>query len=326
MATTTTSTSIQPKVLILTGGNSGLGYEALKQLLLHQTPYHIILPVRNPKNAENQFSKLKVPKQHKLETTHLDLAQFESVWKFVTWFLEQGVRLHVLILNAGALFSDLGKTTDGFERTFQVNHLSNFLLAQLLLPHLLSSGPGSRIVFVNSALHIKGIGQGEGPNLEVENLDGSKKYDGLLFYRNSKLAQMLCAYQLDKSLEKEITKTQSLEESGHVISEKRKVTVITLNPGFVPETGLNRESNFFLRIVLRFIFPLLPFTKSPAQGGAVIVHAATSPALENISPAVWINENCQIVNSAEESYDAAKQKFWWNLSCTYLGLADKKIQ
>ncbi|CAG8465016.1 6281_t:CDS:2 [Ambispora gerdemannii] len=305
--------TIKRKVIILTGGNSGLGYEALKQFLTHQTPYHIILPVRNPTSAQPTFSELEVPKQHIVESTKLDLASFDSVWTFVSWFLQKGLRLHILILNAGVVFTELGKTADDYERTFQINHLSTFLLAQLLLPHLLISGPGSRIVFVNSAL----AGRGEGPKLEVDNLDGSKKYDGMLFYRNSKLIQMLCAYHLDKILEKEVVKVQG---EGGKIEEKRKVTVVTLDPGFVPSTNLYRGYHWFLKFLMR---SFVPFTRTPQQGGTVIVKSSISPTLENRN-ASWVNEYCGIARSSDESYDEEKQQYWWDLTCDIVGLKDKK--
>ncbi|CAJ0921306.1 6538_t:CDS:2 [Entrophospora sp. SA101] len=240
------------KVIILTGANSGLGYEALRQMLKHPTPYHFILPVRNIDSSQQSISQLKVPDHHKIELFQLDLESFESVKSFASEFLLRSPALPInrLILNAGAVFKSLRKSVDGLESTFQINHLSNFLLIDLLIDRMLNSGDDVRIVLVNSSLHIKGTGAGEGPNLEYDNLDGSKVYDGLLFYKNSKLSQMLFCYQLDKILK---------------AKEVKNISVIALSPGFVPTTGLTRDTAFFKKLILHYIFPYLPFTRTPEQ-------------------------------------------------------------
>ncbi|CAJ0906763.1 5808_t:CDS:2, partial [Entrophospora sp. SA101] len=299
------------KVIILTGANSGLGYEALRQMLKHPTPYHFILPVRNIDSSQQSISQLKVPDHHKIELFQLDLESFESVKSFASEFLLRSPALPInrLILNAGAVFKSLRKSVDGLESTFQINHLSNFLLIDLLIDRMLNSGDDVRIVLVNSSLHIKGTGAGEGPNLEYDNLDGSKVYDGLLFYKNSKLSQMLFCYQLDKILK---------------AKEVKNISVIALSPGFVPTTGLTRDTAFFKKLILHYIFPYLPFTRTPEQGGEVIVYAATSDDIVGKS-AIYIDQFCNITKSSEESYDEEKQKQWWNISCDLTGLVGKKL-
>ncbi|CAJ0626923.1 125_t:CDS:2 [Entrophospora sp. SA101] len=286
-------------------------YEALRQMLKHPTPYHFILPVRNIDSSQQSISQLKVPDHHKIELFQLDLESFESVKSFASEFLLRSPALPInrLILNAGAVFKSLRKSVDGLESTFQINHLSNFLLIDLLIDRMLNSGDDVRIVLVNSSLHIKGTGAGEGPNLEYDNLDGSKVYDGLLFYKNSKLSQMLFCYQLDKILK---------------AKEVKNISVIALSPGFVPTTGLTRDTAFFKKLILHYIFPYLPFTRTPEQGGEVIVYAATSDDIVGKS-AIYIDQFCNITKSSEESYDEEKQKQWWNISCDLTGLVGKKL-
>lgn len=227
-------------------------YEALRQMLEHPAPYHFILPVRDINRSQQSISQLKVPNRHKIELFQLDLESFESVKSFADEFLLRSPALPInsLILNAAAVFKSLRKSVDGLESTFQINHLSNFLLIHLLIDRMLSSGDDVRIVLVNSSLHIKGVGSGEGPNLEYDNLDGSKFYDGLLFYRNSKLSQILFCYQLDKILK---------------AKEVKNISVIALNPGFIPTTGLIRDSAFFKKLILNYIFPYFSFTRTPEQ-------------------------------------------------------------
>ncbi|CAG8673259.1 30213_t:CDS:2, partial [Racocetra persica] len=301
------------KLVILTGANSGLGFEVFKQLLSQQTPYHIILAVRNIHQTETKIKSI-VPSQHLVEILKLDLSSLTSVKSFAQSILSRKPQLHVniLILNAGVVKATLTKTEDGFEQTFQVNHLANVILVYELLPRLIESGPDSRIILVNSALHKPGIGakeHGENrPIMDIENLDGSKMYSPLLFYRNSKLAQVFFGYYLDKLLNKKGEK-------------ERKVDVLIVGPGFCPTTGLARESGIFTQLFLKYIMSWAPFTKTPEQGGTVITYAATSPELKNKS-GIYINQSCQIDKSSDESYDEEKQKFWWKTSCDLLGIEE----
>ncbi|CAG8703600.1 13261_t:CDS:2 [Dentiscutata erythropus] len=301
------------KLVILTGANSGLGFEVLKQLLSQETPYHIILAVRNIQQTETKINSI-VPSHQSVEIVKLDLSSLTSVKSFTQNILSRKPSLHIniLILNAGVVKATLTKTDDGFEHTFQVNHLSNVILVHELLPRLIESGPDSRIILVNSSLHKPGTGSKESgenrPILDIENLDGSKMYFPLLFYRNSKLAQVLFGYQLDKFLNKKG-------------EEERKVNVSIVEPGFCPTTELARESAIFTQFFLKYILSWAPFTRTSEQGGAVITYAAISSELENKS-GLYINRLCQIDKSSDESYDEEKQKFWWKTSCDLLGIEE----
>ncbi|CAG8586937.1 16664_t:CDS:2 [Dentiscutata heterogama] len=301
------------KLVILTGANSGLGFEVLKQLLSQETPYHIILAVRNIQQTETKIKSI-VSSHHSVEIVKLDLSSLASVKSFTQNILSRkpSLNINILILNAGVVKATLTKTEDGFEHTFQVNHLSNIILVHELLPRLIESGPDSRIILVNSSLHKPGTGSKEHgenrPILNIENLDGSKMYFPLLFYRNSKLAQVLFGYQLDKFLSKKG-------------EEERKVNVLIVEPGFCPTTELARESAIFTQFFLKYILSWAPFTRTSEQGGAVITYAATSSELENKS-GLYINRLCQIDKSSGESYEEEKQKFWWKASCDLLGIEE----
>jgi NAD(P)-dependent dehydrogenase (short-subunit alcohol dehydrogenase family) len=96
-------------------------------------------------------------------------------------------------------------TEDGYETNMQVNHLSQFLLTQLLLPSLRAGHKTwpeepSCVVFVSSSLHKPGVGRGKGPERTMENVDGSVEFDGMLMYRNSKLCQAMCMHVLSTTL------------------------------------------------------------------------------------------------------------------------------
>lgn len=136
--------------------------------------------------------------------------------------------------------------------------MSYFLLINLLLDRIKWSSEqqesfNSRIIFVNSSLHKPGEGHNKlGPKLEIENLDGSKGYDGMLFYKNSKLAQMLFFYQLNKLLEEEK-------------DEKKKISLFAVEPGFIPQTELGRESPFYVKLFMKYVLPFASFTRTPEQ-------------------------------------------------------------
>ncbi|RIA99715.1 hypothetical protein C1645_800460 [Glomus cerebriforme] len=306
------------KVIVLTGANTGLGFEALKQLLQHSTSYHLILAVRNIPETEKAIATLTIPSHHNIEISKLDLSSFTSVKSFAQGLLTRDpiLPLNILILNAATVKSTLSKTEDNLETTFQTNHLSYFLLIDLLLDRIKWTSEQqktdsfiSRIILVNSSLHKPGIGHNKvGPKLELENLDGSKSYDGMLFYKNSKLAQMLFCYQLNKLLEE----------------EKARISIFAIEPGFIPQTELVRESPLYVKLLMKYFLPLASFTRTPEQGGAVIVYAATSPDLENKS-ALYINKLCQIDKSSDDSYNEDLQKLWWNISCDLTGLEEKKL-
>jgi NAD(P)-dependent dehydrogenase (short-subunit alcohol dehydrogenase family) len=230
-------------------------------LLQHSTPYHLILAVRNIPETEKAVSALTIPSHHNIEISKLDLSSFTSVKSFAQGLLTRDpiLPLNILILNAATIQSKLSKTEDNLETSFQINHLSYFLLVNLLLDRIKWTSEQqtdsfiSRILFVNSSLHKPGEGHKKaGPKLELENLDGSKGYDGMLFYKNAKLAQLLFCYQLNKLLEEENDK-------------KRRVSIFAVGPGFVPQTELARESPLYIKFLMKYILPLAPFSRTPEQ-------------------------------------------------------------
>ncbi|CAG8491094.1 6276_t:CDS:2 [Funneliformis caledonium] len=264
------------KVIILTGANSA---------------------------TEKAVLALTIPPQHKIEISKLDLSSFTSIKSFAQGLLtrDSTLPLNLLILNAATIKSTLSKTEDNFETTFQTNHFSYFLLIHLLLDRIIWTSEQqqqradpfiSRIIFVSSSLHKQSEGHKNFESLDVENLDGSKGYDGLLFYRHSKLMQMLCFNQLNKILEREA---------------KEKVSLIAIEPGFIPQTDLSRESAIYIKLLMKFILPLAPFARTPEQGGMVIVYASTSPDLEKQS-GLYINKCCKVDKASEDSYKEDLQK------------------
>jgi len=182
----------QGKVVVITGANSGIGYESA--LALAGKGAQVILAVRNEQKgrAALQIIKGTFPKAI-AEVMLLDLASLKSVRNFAEEFKTKYDRLDVLLNNAGMMAIPFDKTMDGFEMQFGINHLGHFALTGLLLPILLKT-PASRVVTVSSLNHMMG-------QMDFDNLDGSRGYGPWTAYNQTKLANLLFAYELQRKLQ-----------------------------------------------------------------------------------------------------------------------------
>ena len=123
------------RTVVITGGNSGLGFETAKKIAKDKE-YRIILACRNPTKAEGAVRKIKEETGNdNILSMRLDTASLASVRKFAAEYEKQDVgKIYALLLNAGINGMHTGVTEDGMEIVFQTNHLGHFLLANLMLP------------------------------------------------------------------------------------------------------------------------------------------------------------------------------------------------
>jgi len=179
------------KVVIVTGGNSGIGYEAA--LVLAGKNAQVILAVRSMDKGDEaaQAIRQRYP-QAQVSVLVLNLADLKSVRAFVETFLKQYKRLDILINNAGVMALPARKTADGFEMQFGTNHLGHFALTGLLLP-VLKATPNARIVTVSSSMHTAG-------EIHFDDLQWEQSYERWGAYAQSKLANLLFAYELQRRL------------------------------------------------------------------------------------------------------------------------------
>lgn len=136
---------------VITGANTGIGFETARSLAKHGCT--VIFACRNLTAAEKAIEKVKNEKPsagEKLEAVHIDLTSLDSVLEASKEIISKHKQIDILILNAGVFGLPFSRTGDGFETTFQVNHLSQFYLTLLLKPVLVS---GSRVVIVSSESH-----------------------------------------------------------------------------------------------------------------------------------------------------------------------------
>ena len=178
------------KTILVTGANSGIGYQAALELARHGA--HVLLGVRNPARGQDALQRLlrEIP-GGSAEFVELDVASLHSVRSFAESFLHHERTMDILINNAGVMALPTRElTVDGFERQFGTNHLGHFALTGLLLPAL-SRAVAARVVSVSSLAHRNG-------KMDVANLQSERDYKPWDAYNNSKLANLLFANELDR--------------------------------------------------------------------------------------------------------------------------------
>lgn len=189
--TTQNIPNLTGKIAIVTGANSGIGYETAKALAAKGAT--VVLACRNLEKANRAAAEIRMGyKQAKLDILQLDLADLASVRKFADAFKAKYAQLDWLINNAGIMIPPFTKTADGFEVQFGANHLGHFALTGLLLEVLLKT-PNARLVNVSSSAHRMG-------SIDFENLNAEKGYNAQNAYAQSKLANLLFTLELNRHL------------------------------------------------------------------------------------------------------------------------------
>ena len=183
------------KTIIVTGGNSGLGYEAVKALAAKGA--RVIMACRSVTKAEKARAKIieNLPKAE-IILMELDLADLKSIRNFATKFKQNHSHLDILLNNAGIMMIPYDLTKDGFEKQVGTNHLGHFALTGLLL-EVLKRTPKSRVVNVSSMAHKNG-------EMDFENLlyEKGNGYTPMKAYGRSKLSNLLFTYELQRYFEK----------------------------------------------------------------------------------------------------------------------------
>jgi NAD(P)-dependent dehydrogenase (short-subunit alcohol dehydrogenase family) len=247
--------SIRDKVVLITGGNTGIGKAVAIELLRRDA--RVVFTSRDEKKAERAKRDIELATGKAVDCLRLDLASFESIRSCAGDFLERYPSLHVLINNAGLILGERRETAQGFEMTLGVNHVGHFLLTNLLLDRLKASAP-ARIINVASDAHRRApLG------LNFSDLQSRRRYHGLLVYARSKLANIYFTRALAKRL------------------EGSRVTVNAVHPGVVgTEFALDGDTSGLIQLFYRF---LGRFLLTPEQGAKTIVYCAAEPDLQGVS-------------------------------------------
>lgn len=177
------------KTILVTGGNSGIGYYAA--LALAKAGADVIIAGRNAKRVDQAVRDIKAESiEGSVDAGIVDLASLKSVQEYAEQFRTKYSRLDVLINNAGVMMPPEGVTEDGFESQFGINFIGHFALTGRLYD-MLKSTPGSRVVTLSSIAH-------RGAQIDFENLRLEKPYDTRREYYQSKLADIIFALELGR--------------------------------------------------------------------------------------------------------------------------------
>jgi NAD(P)-dependent dehydrogenase (short-subunit alcohol dehydrogenase family) len=181
------------KLIIVTGGNSGLGYETVKQL--SSSDAHLILASRNIKKGEEAKKLILLDNKHaKIDVMELDLSSFDSVKQFSNDFIAKYETFDVLVNNAGIMaIPEREVTKDNLEMQIGTNHFGHFLLTSLLFPVMKKNG---RVINVSSGAHK--FQAKEFPFKDIQSVD---YYEAWTAYGNSKASNLYFTYELNRRLQ-----------------------------------------------------------------------------------------------------------------------------
>lgn len=250
------------KLAVVTGGYSGLGLETTRAL--SRAGAHVVVPARRPETAKEAIDGIA-----NVEVDSLDLADLDSVQEFAERFLASGRTIDLLINNAGIMACPETRVGPGWEAQFATNHLGHFALVNRLWPALVADG-GARVVSVSSSGHRLSDIRWDDPQFE-------QGYDKWAAYGQAKTANVLFAVQLD------------------AVGKEHGVRAFALHPGGIL-TPLQRHMQREEMVERGWVDAdgnlTNPAFKSPEEGAATQVWAATSPQLDGLGGVFC--EDCEI--------------------------------
>lgn len=290
-----TEADLEGKVVIVTGGSSGIGLEAAKNLAKHGAK--VIIASRNETKLKAARDEIEgVTGNSKVAYRLLDLGSLKSVRNFANDIVTSEHRLDILVNNAGAIGLPDRLTEDGLNLTMQVNYFGAFLLTYLLLPLLKCSAP-SRIIN-GSALSMY-IG-----HLEFDHWNDIGRYNIVTSLANSKLAVTLFNAELDRRF------------------KGTGVTANTFDPFLVRDTDLLSNIPSTFRDISRIFVNIIGQRKE--EVGKQIAYMATAPELEGVSGmhykfcSKWINHwsvndedlTCRLWEASKEAVGITEEEDW----------------
>ncbi|TMB58230.1 MAG: SDR family NAD(P)-dependent oxidoreductase [Deltaproteobacteria bacterium] len=312
-------------VVLVTGGNSGIGFECARQLA--RAGWHVLIASRNRQASAEAVDRIaRDSGADAASELGLDLGSTAAVRQFVREIDARDVPLRALVCNAGLqVHKGPQLSPDGYELTFAVNHLGHFLLTNLLLARLVRNAP-ARIVIVASGVHDPKFRTGM-PKPAVADLatlaaTGGPRagaFDGRLAYVNSKLCNLWFTYELIRRI-----------EAAGLSREGRWVSVNAFEPGLVPGSGLARDYPPVLRFIwdrllpglARLLSPAVPSINPADKAGAALAKVALDPELDRTSGRYFPSHaRWRAARSSDASYDQAQARALWDASVGFARLA-----
>ena len=269
--------------VLITGGNSGIGIVTARELAKQGA--EVVLACRDTAKTTAALKVINAGASTQAINLPVEPDNLGSVRNLAVNFLGRYDRLDVLINNAGVFPPKQKTTVDGFEMQMGVNHLSHFLLTNLLLDCLKASAP-ARVVTVSSKLHKAG-------EIDFDVFKGYEKYNSQSAYNSSKLANVLFGIEL----------ARQLEGTG--------VTSNVLHPGAV-STDIIRDLPWLLRKIIGMIFT------SPEKGALTNIMLASDPALVETNGKYY--DQCELTDYSSQADDGSLCKKLWDVSAELTGL------
>ena len=258
------------KVVIITGGSSGIGAAAARALREQGAVVAI-----TGRSAQTEL----LAKEIGADAFLADFAKFSEVRTLASRLLAKYPRIDVLANNAGGIMAERQITEDGHEKTLQVNHLAPFLLTLLLRERLERSG--ATVINTSSAAHNVG-------RLDFSDLENERKYSGWRAYGTAKLMNILHASEIDRRF--------------------RGVHAASFHPGVVA-TGFAREGNSVAKILYgRFLSPI--FMLSPEKGADTLLWLASSRPANEWQPGLFYVKRKPAKKSRQADDDELARRLW----------------
>ncbi len=293
---------LEGKTAIVTGANSGLGFEGVK--MLAENNARVVMACRSIERGKEAKEKIESELEDAdLEVKKLDLASLESVNKFAEEFKANNDELDILCNNAGVMAIPREETEDGFEKQFGVNHLGHFSLTAKLMSAL-KEADNPRVVNQSSGIHTRG-------ELNFDDLMHEESYEPMQVYGDSKLANILFTYELDRKI-----KENGLEMKS-----------IAVHPGYAatnlqtrgPEKEGSTVKKYFMKAMNKVV------AQSAEKGALPMIYAATSEKAKSgdyIGPGGFQNMRGypEKQESSDRSYNEDTAEKLWAVSEELTGI------
>ena len=316
------------EAVIVTGGNSGIGF-ACSRRLAHDG-WQVWIASRNREASRRAVQRIaRECGDDSIFALDLDLGSLASVRRFAAEIEARDLPLRALLCNAG-LRIERGRrlSADGFELTFAVNHLGHFLLTHLLLARLARWSP-ARIVVVASRAHDPARRTGMPPpaiddfdELAVTGGPRKRPFDGATAYVNSKLCNVWFAYELARRI-----------EGAALSNSERPLTVAVFDPGLVPGSGIARDYSIWRGFMWRWVMPIaaeiltrwVPSFSTPRKSGAALAWLASDPLSARFTGRYFPSEaHWREAPSSTASYDLNRARELWDASVEMTRLTSRE--
>ena len=278
------------KTVVVTGANSGVGFVTAQQLA--EAGAEIVMICRDPERGE--MARARIAENATGPPPQLFIADLSSqadihdVARDIHLAYD---RIDVLLNNAGSVFNKGSRSIDGIEKTFATNHLAPFLLTNLLLDQLIAA-PAARVVTVATEIYSR--------KLDFENLQGERSYNFFKAYQQSKLCNVLFAFELARRL------------------DGTNVTSNVVSPG-PTKTGFGANMTGPAHAFTR-IMKATPRFGTPEHGARTLVYAATDPELEGVTGRFYYKEKELATKPVTHNTELAARL--WQISSDLCGLGE----